>query len=327
MRIEQGGVGYEDDGCVLRNVDLRVARGDRVALVGYNGMGKTTLLRALAGVLPLREGRRVVGHKVVIGYQSQDFVDTMAPERSVLDTVRQAAGGAGGKDIRTLLGAFGFSGDDIEKRCGVLSGGEKIRLAFARLFVNPPNLLLLDEPTTHLDLNGRRTLEQALRDYAGTFVLVSHDVTFVRSVATTVIAMEPPGIRKYWGGYDYYREKLEQQAGPENPAAAGVVADAASDRVSAKERRRRRAQQRAELNRRVGGLRREIQRLEEQVSLFSAERDRLAAELAAPGADVDFARASRRLKTIEEEIAARTRRWESLAEELESAESEADMPA
>jgi ATP-binding cassette subfamily F protein 3 len=153
-----------------------------------------------------------LGHLVVPGYQSQDFAETMAPDETVYRVVKQANPEVAERQLRTLLGGFGFEGDAIEKRVDVLSGGEKIRLAFARLFMRPPNLLLLDEPTTHLDIQGRQTLEQTLRDYAGTVVLVSHDVTFVRNVATNIIALQPPGLQRYVGGYDYYRERVGAHA-------------------------------------------------------------------------------------------------------------------
>ena len=118
-----------------------------------------------------------------------------------------------------MLGGFFFSGDAVEKKIAVLSGGEKMRVAFARLLVNPPNFLMLDEPTTHLDIPSREALENALHDYEGTLCLVSHDIEFTRHVATSIIAMVPPGVRRYPGGYDYYHEKSEADAKKQNPAS------------------------------------------------------------------------------------------------------------
>ena len=139
-----------------------------------------------------------------------------------------------------ILGSFGFSGDDTEKRCGVLSGGERIRLQFARIFVNPPNFLLLDEPTTHLDLNARELLQQALCDFPGTVCIVSHDIEFVRNVATTILALEPDGVKKYYGNYDYYLEKSVSLI----PAATQIRSDGAPVQDSAKIRRQERARAR-----------------------------------------------------------------------------------
>ncbi|MCK5676046.1 MAG: ABC-F family ATP-binding cassette domain-containing protein, partial [Verrucomicrobia bacterium] len=219
IRLEGSGVTYDQQRWIFQGLDLNINRGEKVALVGYNGMGKTTLLRTLAGALPLSAGKRVLGHKVVVGYQSQDFAETMPPGKSVFHIVKEGNPAATESDVRKLLGGFGFSGDTVEKRCEILSGGEKIRLAFARLFIDPPNFLLLDEPTTHLDVNGREALESALKDYKGALCVVSHDVTFVRNIAEHIIAIDQTGVSRYPGGYDYYLEKLEtRNLKPETPA-------------------------------------------------------------------------------------------------------------
>jgi ATP-binding cassette subfamily F protein 3 len=144
---------------------------------------------------------------VVLGYQSQDFAETMPPDQSLLTIVRNAKSSVPERDVRGLLGSFGFSGDAVNKPSSVLSGGEKIRLAFARIFINPPNFLLLDEPTTNLDINGREALEKAIRDYKGTVCFVSHDVAFVRGAADHIISIGSNGVVSYPGGYDYYLEK------------------------------------------------------------------------------------------------------------------------
>jgi ATP-binding cassette, subfamily F, member 3 len=178
VRLENAGLTYDNVRWVLQGIDLRLTRGEKVALVGFNGLGKTTLLRMLAGRLPLSEGKRVVSHNVVIGYQSQDFAETMDPGRTVYEMVKSVASDVSDQETRTLLGGFGFSGDAIDKNVGVLSGGEKIRVAFARLLIKPPNFLVLDEPTTHLDIQARERLEEALQNFEGTMCVVSHDIDF-----------------------------------------------------------------------------------------------------------------------------------------------------
>ena len=155
LRCENVGYGYEGQGWVFRGVDLSVQKGEKLAVVGPNGAGKTTLLRVMAGQLVPGEGRRVAGHHVRAGYQSQETAETMDRTRSCLDILKAAAPDAAESELRTLLGGFGFSGEAVEKRVEVLSGGERIRLAFARILARPPNLLLLDEPTTHLDVESR----------------------------------------------------------------------------------------------------------------------------------------------------------------------------
>ena len=280
VRLEAVSFAYDGRPPVLRDVNLRINRGDRVAIVGYNGMGKTTLLRLLAGAREPTTGVRVLGHKVVAGYQSQDFAETIPPEITVLGCAKRAAGGKAERDLRSQLGSFGFGAEDIDKAAGVLSGGERIRLAFLQLFLTEPNFLLLDEPTTHLDLEGNETLERALKAFDGTICLVSHDVVFVRAIATSIIEITPSGLRRFPGTYDEYRERLtrdarqEAQAGQNNKApiaataqpqravtTAAVPAAAMPSRTvptgsNAKELRRARAQVRERLQPRIAPLKR-----------------------------------------------------------------------
>lgn len=316
LRLEGVGHSYDGQRWVLRGVDLNVMRGDKIALVGFNGMGKTTLLRILAGVLPPAEGRRVLGHQVVPGYQSQDFAETMPPDQTVYRVVKDANPDVPERQIRTMLGGFGFEGDAIHKTVDVLSGGEKIRLAFARLFIRPPNLLLLDEPTTHLDIQGRQTLEQTLAAYEGTIVLVSHDVTFVRAVATNIVALEPPGIRRYVGGYDYYRERAGAVAAS-SPARAEEKPQ--TDGPSRKEQRRIRAEQRREYQQKTRGLKKEIAALEASIQAAEAERAQALADLET-GAVTSYSVINQLLTSVQERIDADTARWEAASVELEQLE-------
>ncbi|MCU0857793.1 MAG: ABC-F family ATP-binding cassette domain-containing protein [Pontiellaceae bacterium] len=207
MSVENLNFSYDGKRWILRDVNLEIGHGQKIALVGFNGMGKTTLLRLLAGALTPQAGTRREGHKVVLGYQSQDFAETMPPDQSLLTIVRNANSAVPERDVRGLLGSFGFSGDAVNKPSGVLSGGEKIRLAFARIFINPPNFLLLDEPTTNLDIHGREALEKAVRNYEGTVCFVSHDIAFVRGAADRIVSVADGSVTSYPGGYDYYLEK------------------------------------------------------------------------------------------------------------------------
>jgi ATP-binding cassette subfamily F protein 3 len=317
LRLENAGLTYDGSRWIMRGLDLHIERGDRIALVGYNGMGKTTLLRVMAGQREPSEGRVVLGHKVKIGYQSQEFAETMSPERSVFDIVaEQSAEGSSG-DVRSILGGFGFVGDAVSKPSGVLSGGERIRLAFARLFVNPPNVLLLDEPTTHLDIDGRETLEKALGDYAGTVCFVSHDIDFVRRIATKIIALDEAGVTRYAGGYDYY---LEKRGGAPSNTSSARTGDAAGGR--GKENRRERAEQRKQRTKATRGLKRQLAATEAEVDALEKERNALADQLAQGDAAVDFAETNRRLQEIHSGLDRLTRQWERIAYELEDAESQ-----
>ncbi len=317
VRLEGAGLTYDGDRWVLRGVDLRIERGEKLALVGHNGLGKTTLLRMLSGHLPLSAGKRIAGHNVVQGYQSQEFTDTMDPNRTVFDTLKSIAPGEREQNVRGLLGGFGFSGGAVDKRVSVLSGGEKVRLAFARLLVNPPNFLLLDEPTTHLDIAARETLEEALCGYAGTLCIVSHDVTFVENVATGLLVMQPPGVQRFHGHYSDYRARVVNAAPPSAPArnGSGPSTDTPTDK---KELRRQRAAERQALAEKTRDLKRTISRAEKQIDIFEAEQARLLEIMSNPPDTLDFAETNRRLQIIQNEIADYTRRWETATEALET---------
>ncbi len=325
VRLEEAGVTYDGQTWVLRGLDLRIERGNKLGLVGLNGMGKTTLLRVIAGRLPLNEGKRIVNHQVVVGYQAQDFAELMDPARSVLATLKSAAPGMSEREARSLLGGFFFSGDAVEKPVSVLSGGEKMRLAFARLLANPPNLLLLDEPTTHLDIPSREALENALSDYEGTLCLVSHDIEFTRHVATSILAMRPGGVQCYPGGYDYYHEKMEAEQAREAQAVgreAGRGADAGSageGPADRKAQRRERAMKRQELNKVRRPLELAVKAAEQRMAVLEKEQDVLAGQLMRPQADTDFAALNRRLHEIQIELEETVAKWEKASRALEQA--------
>jgi ATP-binding cassette subfamily F protein 3 len=189
---------------VLRGLDLEIWRGDRIALVGPNGCGKSTLLRLVSGREPADGGLLEIGEKVVIHYFAQHVLETLQAGRTVLEEMQAWAPGRTDGQLRSLLGIFQFSGDEVFKKVQVLSGGEKNRLALARLCLDPGNFLLLDEPTNHLDLPTREALEDALAGYGGTLVFVSHDRYFINRVATKVAAFEDGRVVVHEGGYDDY---------------------------------------------------------------------------------------------------------------------------
>ena len=193
---------------VYRDFDFEIERGEKAVLVGENGAGKSTLLKILAGVVDFDSGQRTVGHNVDIGYFSQTRMDTLNVSNTVLQEAYSAAPGMMSQEtLRTILGAFLFTGEDAEKHVSVLSGGEKSRLNLAKFLINPPNFLLLDEPTTHLDVDAVDALVQALTSYDGTLVFISHDIHFVRSVANVVYEVKDGHVRKFFGNFDYYLEK------------------------------------------------------------------------------------------------------------------------
>jgi len=194
---------------VYRGLDLIVERDERTVLVGPNGAGKSTLLKIMAGEVDFQKGERKPGLNAKIGYFSQHRAATLDANKSILDEVMEAGSNAGlvENDARAILGSFLFKKDDIYKRTGVLSGGEKTRLNLIKFLVDPPNLLLMDEPTTHLDIHTVESLILALEAYAGTLVFISHDVHFIRKLASKVLHVKGGAVTPYPGGYDYFLEK------------------------------------------------------------------------------------------------------------------------
>src|ERR1700738_980784 len=201
------------DVVVYRGMQYHAERGQRTVLVGPNGAGKSTLLKLLGGVLPVQHGARELGHNARGGYFSQNRIDVLNPKHTVLESARDMSNPVSEQTARTVLGSFLFRGDDVFKTVAVLSGGEKSRLALVKLLLDPPNLLLMDEPTTHLDVGSIDALIGALKQYHGTLIFISHDVHFIRAIAPSVlhIATGPAGtggrLTFYPGDYDYYLDK------------------------------------------------------------------------------------------------------------------------
>jgi len=192
---------------VYRGLNFEAERGQRTVLVGPNGAGKSTLLKLLGAALPIQQGERLLGHNVRVGYFSQHRGDTLNMKHQVLESVLDSPNPVNEQTARTVLGSFLFRGDDVFKTVGVLSGGEKSRLALVKLLLDPPNLLLMDEPTTHLDIGSIDALIAALHQYEGTLIFISHDVHFIRAMATTVLHISAGQLTPYAGEYQYYLEK------------------------------------------------------------------------------------------------------------------------
>ncbi|MCF7731731.1 MAG: ATP-binding cassette domain-containing protein [Akkermansiaceae bacterium] len=206
MELTKVGQSYGDKR-IYQNLDLTIDRGDRIVLVGPNGSGKSTLLKILAGILPIDAGKREPGYATKLGYYSQHRSEALNDDNTVLEEVMGCCPTLRDEDARSILGTFLFRRADVEKRCGILSGGEKSRLNLVKFLVDPPNLLLMDEPTTHLDLLSIDSLVQALKSYEGTLVFISHDVHFIRTLAETTLHIDNGIVTRYTGGYDYFLEK------------------------------------------------------------------------------------------------------------------------
>jgi ATPase subunit of ABC transporter with duplicated ATPase domains len=197
---------------VYDGLDFLVRRGERWCVLGVNGAGKSTLLKLIAGESQPDGGSVTVGASVKMGYFAQHAMEVLKPDQTVWDTLVDAFPRASIGSLRSLAGCFGFSGDEIEKRCRVLSGGEKARLVLAKLLYDPPNFLVLDEPTNHLDVTTREMLVQALANFQGTMLFVSHDRRFLGALSNRVLELTPEGIHPYGGGYTEYVTRTGREA-------------------------------------------------------------------------------------------------------------------
>jgi len=303
---------------VYRELSLVLQRGDRMALVGPNGAGKSTLLKLLAGEIEPDGGTVEWGHGVTLHYYAQHQLDALDPRRTVLEQLEAVASPDDRPRLRSLAGCFLFSGDDVDKRVEILSGGEKARLALARMLLQPANLLLLDEPTNHLDLRSREVLEQALDEYTGTLVLISHDRYFINRVATRVADVGGGTAVVHEGAFDEYLAwRREREEAAPVPAAS---AQAPSD----EQRRLRREEKRQEAERRNRAYR-ERKAAEERLRPIEIEVERLeqrAGELEAQQADPRVYADPGRAREVARERAAVAARLARLYEEWEAAAGE-----
>jgi ATP-binding cassette subfamily F protein 3 len=311
---------------VYAGVDLDVERGERIALVGPNGAGKSTLLRILAGVLAPDRGTRTLGAHVTAHYYAQHQLDALDPARTVLEELEAAAPEVDRTRLRTILGAFLLSGDAVDKRIAVLSGGEKARVALAKMLVRPAPLLCLDEPTNHLDLASRAVLETALGAFEGTLVFISHDRYFINQLATKVIEVRGGRLTPYLGGYDDYRAAVAARPDKRSAAPApapAAAAPAAPEAPAAGRPRGAGPRPRPRVDPAVRALRQRLEALEGQIHALEARLRELGEALGDPALYTDGERARTvtvERKQAEERVAWLLHEWETLSEALAARE-------
>jgi len=317
---------------VYESLNFEAERGQRTVLVGPNGAGKSTLLKLLAAVLSVQKGERLIGHNVRVGYFSQHRVEMLNVRQTVLESVLDVTNPVSEQTARTVLGSFLFRGDDVFKTVGVLSGGEKSRLALVKLLLYPPNLLLMDEPTTHLDVGSIDALIGALKQYEGTLIFISHDVHFIRAIATSVLHINAGQLTPYAGDYQYYldkskatseREALTAGTGLTNAqpvagraeAATGVVAPGHNKPGLREQKEQKRAE--AEARKALAKIRRENEKrvhdLEMQIATLEGQQKELIAELENPAAYEPGGRAvaaNRELAAVTAELDRLTTEWD-----------------
>ncbi len=317
LRLEA--VGHRFGGhVVFEGLSLKVLRGERIAIVGANGAGKTTLLRIAAGELVPDAGAVAPGPHVSIGYFAQHHSAQLDPMKTVLDEIAQLVPDKPPSFVRGVLGAFLFSGDDVDKTISVLSGGERARVALARLLVVPSNLLLMDEPTNHLDLDSSEALIRALADYGGTLVFVSHNLSFVNQLATRTWEVKDRRVHEWPGNLDDYWSHLRLQG----PAALPPGGSQTPSRAAAgeKERKRLEAEARQARSARERPLREEVARLERRIAELERVAKESEAALATPELFADFERAKPHLsayRSARAELEALYERWAEVQARLE----------
>lgn len=311
LQVEEAAIGYEET--LSEPIDLDIRREDAIALVGPNGIGKSTLLKSLIGQLPFIKGNPHFGTNVTVGYYDQGQAD-LHGNKTILAELWDEHPTTPEKDIRNVLGGFLFSGEDVEKTIPLLSGGEKARVALAKLSMNKENFLILDEPTNHLDIDNKEVLENALIDYQGTLLFVSHDRYFINRIANKVIELSPEGSKLYLGDYDYYLEKKKEEE---------EIAELQAKEEVPVEAPKKKFYQDKEQQKLIRSLRRKIEAIEETLSALDEKIDELETQMSQPDIlndHVQLLELTNELETKKAEQEEQLSSWEELSLELEEFE-------
>ncbi len=318
LRLEHMSKAYGDK-VIFRDTNVHIERGDKIALIGANGKGKSTLLRIIAGTEPIK-GKRELGHNVIMSFYAQHQLEALNVDNEMLQELQQAGSGKTEMELRTLLGSFLFTGDEVFKKIKVLSGGEKSRVALAKTLISEANFLMLDEPTNHLDMQSVNILIQALEQYEGTFVVISHDRYFVENVATKIWYIEDYQLKEYPGTYHEYEAFQEKRE-----KAAKLQAAAAAPAPKKQETKQARSNNETnQLNNQLKQANKKLAEVEKQVQQLEEERAKCEAELADPnvyGNPDLLQEASLKFEAVQKELEKTNAAWEEqmlVVEDLES---------
>lgn len=314
---------YDGEHNVLQNLDLVLENGERLVVAGHNGAGKSTLLRIIAGADSDFSGEVKLGSGVKIGYFSQDNAETLKGSASVLETVESEAPLELIPKIRDMLGAFLFRGDDVHKSLDVLSGGEKARVALLKLLLRPVNFLILDEPTNHLDMHSKDVLLDALKDFGGTVIFVSHDRGFIENLSTRVLELKPGQFRLFPGDYKYYMERLEREANGEFSQNDELKSAAQPEKNSQKEEKtetKRSWEEQKKLESERRRAEKNVKNLEEQILKLEEEKSSQEAQMAKPEVYSNGEKAKavqKKIDELAEKLEELNLQWMEAAETLE----------
>lgn len=320
-----------DDNTVFDGIDYEIERGDKIAVVGPNGAGKSTMIRILAGLEPITDGERKVGYNVTPGYFAQHQADELDPKNTPLDEMRLAGSHESETKLRTILGSFLFVGEDVFKKVSVLSGGEKSRVALAKMLLNSGNFLIFDEPTNHLDMQSKNILQQALQQFPGTLMIVSHDRDFLDPIVSKTLEVQPGRIKTWLGNISYYLDKKSKEGESfVNQQKAQQQSQNGSDQtktLSRKEERRLEAEKRNALSKKIKPLKKRITALEKEIEQTEARISEIEEMMAQP----DFYDDADRVKEISMEydelknsLNQAFGKWEEIAGRIEFIEQDYD---
>lgn len=299
---------------ILKHSSVTIERGDKIALIGANGKGKSTLLRILANTEPI-EGERTIGYNVIYGFFAQHQLESLHVENEVLEELKQAGSGKTEQELRNVLGCFLFSDDDVFKKIKVLSGGEKSRVALAKTLISEANFLLLDEPTNHLDFISENILIQALQQYQGTFVTVSHNRHFVSQIANKIWYIENYELKEYPGTYEeyeYWRKKNEANKAPVVHVAKKEVPKKEPKPVAAPENQHK-----------LNALNKDLTKIEAVIQKLAKEKEAIEGELSRPeiyGNPDKLLEVQQRFEKVDAQLEEENKKWESIALEIEEVE-------
>ena len=326
--LQLSGVNKEFDGNqVFKDVTLDLQRGDKLAVVGVNGAGKTTLLRIMAGLEPA-QGKIHQGHNVILTYFGQHQAQELSGELNVLDTVYHAAQDMTITRVRSLLGAFLFSGDDVDKKVQVLSGGEKSRVALARMLIKPANLMLLDEPTNHLDITSQEVLQEAMAQYEGTIIVVSHNRFFVNSFVNKVLEIRDGRATLFLGNVDDYlaaRKRLEETSVAQKQPEKGVEKRLDGDSGDRKAQRRERAQLRQQLSSQLKPWKKKVAEAETQIEILEVRKEELETLMADSDLYADqqlWSKTSKEYSELQRRLERQYEKWEQAQGKIEEIEAQ-----
>jgi ATP-binding cassette subfamily F protein 3 len=310
------------DNTVFDGIDYEVERGDKIAVVGPNGAGKSTLIRILAGLEPITSGKRELGYNVTPGYFAQHQAEELNPKNTALDEMFLAGSRESETRLRTILGCFLFEGDDVFKKVSVLSGGEKSRLALAKMLLNSGNFLIFDEPTNHLDMRSKNILQQALDQFEGTLMIVSHDRDFLDPIVNKTLEIQPGRIKTWLGNVSYY---LDKKSFDDSVDLESKKDSSESKKLSRKEERRLEAQKRQALSKKLNPLKKRLETIENNVETKEARKAKIEDLMAQPDFYDDsdeVKKISLEYESLKSDLLDLMHKWEEIAGRIEFVENE-----